>query len=136
MKVHRGPASKDIIEETDSREPDEYIEEWKSGNKIFFNVSKNAISNFSTAAVEICEPDIVKLFNGLVERNREERQRLLAELDCERRKNDALMDRLHQIWRLSLFDRGKAPSNDALLNAIHSIANSVNSDIPKIDWLD
>lgn len=83
MRIYRGINPESV--ETDSKQPDEYISEWKSGHRIWLKGTKLQSAERETDLfLEIDDADVIALFYALLERYQEsEDPALVSELCVE-----------------------------------------------------
>lgn len=69
MKIYRGPHSTPDWSLTDTKNPENYIDDWKSNRKICMDATIDKTGErHSYVGIEIDENDIVSLFKVLLER--------------------------------------------------------------------
>ena len=145
MEIYSGPSSTGQLEHTDSSEPKDYIDHWKSGRLIPFSGTRDGNFRFRTLGLKIEEDDVVALFNALVERYKEKESRLRDDVEYEKHRVERLEatkleleEALAKIRNLVRYHRNEAPSAEALLEAIMHIANHYryrHEGKPAIEWI-
>lgn len=81
MNIYRGPRSGGSWSFTDSKKPQEYIEDWARGTTIVFDgtIDKDG-KRHTDLGLEIEESDVVALFKALIRRYRKKQTELIRDL--------------------------------------------------------
>jgi hypothetical protein len=76
MKIYRGGR------EIDSKEPGDYIQEWKTGQPIWLNGTIDGHERFAHFGLRIEDPDVIALFYALIERYQESEEQAKTVAVC------------------------------------------------------
>ncbi|MBI3635332.1 MAG: hypothetical protein HY216_03800 [Candidatus Rokubacteria bacterium] len=129
MRIYRGPQSNAAWNLTDSKQPREYLKNWCDTGSITFDgtIDKSG-QRHTDLNIAIEEDDVAALLQGLVRRNREMKQEI-----------ERLREAHEKIANLAFNHSSRAPSQDALIEAMWTIADyfgsESNRDKPKIKWI-
>lgn len=143
MRIYRGPLSGDNRDMTDSKEPADFIEDWKTGKTISFDgtIDKSGTKHFGIG-IKIEEEDILALSKALIDKYHDEQDRLKEKVKDLEQDVQTLKQAFAKTYHL--IHSNKAPSDDELLKAISSIAEHYGSKFtgqctvngnPEIKWI-
>ena len=130
MKIYRGPHTSSSWQTTDSKKPSECVNSWQYGGRTiwFDGTIDKAGARHTQIGVRIEDDDVVALINALVKRYRK-----------VTKEETRLREAMKKLYRLVAVYAEAAPSQEALLDAVRTIAEhywlSSAKGNPKIDWI-
>ncbi len=140
LKLYRGPYTGSSWKATDSKKPSEYVDSWQDGRTIPFDgtIDKDG-ERHTQIGVQIEDDDVVALLNALVKRDRKVTNQLRAELSQSQREEERLRNAINKLYSLVDSYANSAPSQEALLDAVRTIAEHYSTPsakgVPKISWI-
>ncbi len=140
MKIYRAPHIGGYWRETDSKEPNKYIDDWSPGNIIELDGTINKQGERHTLiGLELGENDIISLLNRLISYYKSEIINIEKQLLEQQENNKILMDAFCKIDALISFHRDRAPTITELTKAIKDIAEYYSldneNDPPTPKWM-
>ncbi len=140
MKIYRGGRTGRRWSLTDSQKPYDYIKYWNPEVQIKFDGTINKEGDRHTDfGLQIEEADVIALFNAMVRRHRETQSQLRRDLEAAKADTARLELALEKISRLIMIHSDDAPSHNALVDAVRTIAEHYrwpwNKGRPRIAWI-
>ncbi len=142
MKVYRTPGSDELGTRwslTDSKTTQEVVRDWHSGHIGLDGTIKKKGKRHTKLYLRIEDSDVIALSNALFKRYRREQSKLIRDLKKSEKEVETLQGAMGKIYDLIGVHSEEAPSQEALIKAVETIARhyqySIPKGKPKIGWI-